>query len=66
MIKNNTRHLALKNRLACKKLSNLIDQNPEVFRVKITPNIVANDRQTYLQNVSIAGVLLAFFVKVFH
>ena len=50
-----------------KRLINLIDQKPEVFRgIKITPNAVANNTAIPFRNVSIAGLILAFFVKVFH
>ena len=66
MIKN-SRHIRLKHFVACERLIKLIDEKPQVLRgIRITPNEVANDRHLPFRNVSIAGVLLAFFVKVFH
>lgn len=71
MIKNNLKHSHLKVRSACKKLKIAIDENPDFFKGLKIPDanvspLVANDRHLPFRNVSIAGLLLAFFVKVFH
>jgi hypothetical protein len=58
-------HNHIKVREACKKLNNAIDNNPDFFRgLKIPVETVANDRHSPWKNVSIAGIILAFFVKL--
>lgn len=60
-------HNHMKVRSACKRLNIAIDENPDFFKgLKIPPNEVVKHRHLPFRNVSIAGILLAFFVKVFH
>ncbi len=57
----------LKVRSACKRLNHAIDTNPDFFKgLQIPANEVIKQDTPIIRNVSIAGVLLAFFVKVFH
>ena len=67
MIKN-SHNFKLRHKIACDRVIKLIDQKPDVFkgmRIPMSP-VIANDEKIAFRNVSIAGVVLAFFVKVFH
>lgn len=66
MIKSSN-HIKQKHFLACERVIRIIDQKPHAIRgLKIPPSEMANDRHIPFRNVSIAGIFLAFFVKVFH
>lgn len=67
MIKN-SHNLKVRHSLACDRVIKIIDQKPQAFKgmqVPVSP-IIANDKIIPFRNVSIAGIILAFFVKVFH
>jgi hypothetical protein len=67
MLKNNLMHNHFKVRSACKKLSTAIDENPEFFKgLKIPPKEVILNDNSKIRHISFVGILLAFFVKVFH
>ena len=66
MIKNSG-HVKQKHFLACERVIKIIDQKPHAIRgIKIPPSEIANDKHLLFKNVSIVGLMLAFFVKVFH
>ena len=67
MRKDNLMHSHLKVRSACKRLNCAIEDNPDFFRgLKIPANEVVRRERYALRNISIAGILLAFFVRAFH
>jgi len=66
MIKN-IEHKRLRNSLACKRVINAIDNNPDCFvGLKIPPKSVIVNDNLHVRNISIFGLLLAFFVRIFH
>lgn len=67
MIKDKVLHNHLKVRSACKRLKIAIDQNPEFFKgLKMPANEARKPRYIPFRSLSVMGILLAFFVKVFH
>jgi len=67
MIKGNLQHEHLRVRNACRKLSEAIDAKPDALRgITIEPRNVVIKHDFSVRNISIASILLAFFVKVFH
>ena len=67
MIKGNLQHEHLRVRNAARKLSNAIEANPTALRgITIEPRVVEAKQDYNIRNISIAGLFLAFFVKLVH
>ena len=67
MIKGNLQHEHLRVRNAARKLSNAIEANPTALRgITIEPRAIEINQDMNIRNISIAGILLAFFVKMVH
>ena len=66
MIKGNLQHEHLRVRNAARKLACAIEANPQALRgITIEPRCSANEDFS-IRNISIAGLLLAFFVRIMH
>ena len=60
-------HMRSRHASACKRVIMAIDSNPNAFKgLKIPPKAVIVNDNLNIRNISIAGLLLAIFVRVFH
>lgn len=67
MIKGNLQHEHLRVRNAARKLACAIEANPQALRgITIEPRCIAINQGNNIRNISIAGLLLAFFVRIMH
>jgi len=66
MIKDIT-HVRLRHSIACKRVINAVEMNPEFFKgLKIPPKEDIVNDNSHVRNVTFYGIILAFLIKVFH
>ena len=66
MIKN-IDHIRLRHSLACKRVIKAVESNPNLFKgLKIPPKEVVVNDNLQVKNLTFYGLILAFFIKVWH